>query len=131
MADKEEGAKKKKSTHSPRNYLLPGGVWRYGRSAMYKRRRNYLKKNLNKEKAVKKRVHFKIKPIGGANNGGTRMVLTRKSVRSPCAVPLSHLSPTRGNGTLRKKPPEDSVGDLLPNPASYARPLPPGQFSYC
>ena len=74
--------KKKQNRHSPRNYLLPGGVWRYGRSAMFKRRRNYLKKNLNKERAVKKRVHFKIKPIGGAKNGGIRMILTRKSVRT-------------------------------------------------
>jgi hypothetical protein len=77
---------KKKRPHAPRNYQLPGGVWRYGRSAIYQRRRNYLKKNLNKDKKVKKRVHYKIKPIGGEKNGGTRLILTRKSVRLPYKV---------------------------------------------
>lgn len=80
MADKEQVEKKKKKNHCPRNKLLPGGFWRYGRSAMYKRRGSYLKKNLSTEKKVKKRVHFKIKPIGGEKNGGKRLIYTRKSV---------------------------------------------------
>lgn len=82
MSDKpqEEQKKKKKNSHAPRNYLLPGGIWRYGRSAMYARRRNYLKKNLHTEPKNKKRIHYKIKPIGGEKNGGTRLILTRKSV---------------------------------------------------
>lgn len=80
MADKEQNAKKKKKHHTPRNWLLPGGFWRYGRCAMYRRRGNQFKKNLNTEKKVKKRVHFKVKPIGGEKNGGKRLILTRKSV---------------------------------------------------
>ena len=78
---KTEGKKKKKNSHSPRNYQLPGGVWRYGRAAMYRRRRAYLKSRPKIEPKSKKRIHYKIKPIGGDKNGGTRLIQTRKSVR--------------------------------------------------
>ena len=47
---------------------------------MYRRRGNYLKKNLNTEKKVRKREYFKIKPVGGDKNGGKRMILLKKSV---------------------------------------------------
>ncbi|XP_003385849.1 PREDICTED: 60S ribosomal protein L6-like isoform X2 [Amphimedon queenslandica] len=82
MADKQQQAKVGKhrgKRHTPRNWLLPGGFWRYGRCAMYRRRGNYLKKNLNTEKKVEKRTYFKIKPVGGEKNGGKRMILLKKS----------------------------------------------------
>ena len=46
---------------------------------MYRRRRAYLKSRPKIEPKSKKRIHYKIKPIGGDKNGGTRLIQTRKS----------------------------------------------------
>lgn len=80
MPEKEAAKKKKIRSHAPRNFQLPGGVWRYGRYTMNQKRRGYLKKRVAVAGKSTKRTHYKIKPIGGEKNGGTRLVLTRKSV---------------------------------------------------
>ena len=80
MSDKEEKKKKKVNSHSPRNFQLPGGVWRYGRYTMNQKRKGYLKKKVRISPKSTKRIHYKIKPVKGEKNGGTRLVLTRKSV---------------------------------------------------
>lgn len=81
-AVKKEGtAKKGKKPHAPRNFKIPGGVWRYSRSVMYSRRRTYLMKKTTTPKVKPKRKpKYVVKPIGGEKNGGTRRVLLRKPV---------------------------------------------------
>merc|ERR1719189_361050 len=59
---------KNKNAGKPRNYALEGGVYRFGRSKMYHK------------KAAPKKPTFVEKPIGGAKNGGTRMVRVKKAV---------------------------------------------------
>jgi len=82
MADsvqKTPAIDKKKKPHSPRNWKIPGGVWRYSRSTMYSRRRLYKVKKVAAPKAQPpKKPRFIIKPIGGEKNGGTRKVLLKK-----------------------------------------------------
>lgn len=80
--------KKDPHSHAPRNKQLAGGVWRYGRYVMNQKRRFHLKKNKSAIAAKsRKRTHYKIQPITGEKNGGTRLVQTRKSVS-----PLCHFS---------------------------------------
>lgn len=76
----EKKAKKKSGAHAPRNYQLPGGVWRFGRSEMYARRRNYKKTITVSEPKKRKRIHYKLKPVGGDKNGGNRLIHLRKTV---------------------------------------------------
>merc|ERR1712038_24993 len=72
---------KNKNAGKPRNYALEGGVHRFGRSKMYHKKAVYkfLKKKTAK-KAAPKKPAFVEKKIGGAKNGGTRMVPTKKAV---------------------------------------------------
>merc|ERR1712098_725551 len=56
---------KNKNVGKPRNYALESGVYRFG-------------KEVNKKAAPKKSVVFVEKQVGGAKNGGTRMVRARK-----------------------------------------------------
>lgn len=67
--------------HCPRNYRLPGGIMRYGRSKMYERRAVYKKKKVAVKPKKEPRKHYEIKPIKGEKNGGKRVVLLKKSVR--------------------------------------------------
>jgi len=62
-----------------RNYALASGVVRFGRSRMYAKKAVYkfLKKKTAKPKGEKKAT-FVEKKIGGAKNGGTRMVRVKK-----------------------------------------------------
>ena len=71
-----------KKPHCSRNSLLPGGIPKYSRSAMYRRKAMYKKKKGPVEAVEKKRVFFKFKDIKGEKNGGKRAVLLRKSVCS-------------------------------------------------
>ena len=66
--------------HAPRNYVLAGGITRYSRSAMYKRKAQYRKKKLSDKPAKEKKVYYKIKEVKGEKNGGKRAVLLKKSV---------------------------------------------------
>merc|ERR1712141_650414 len=72
---------KNKNAGKPRNYALEGGVYRFGRSKMYHKKAAYkfLKKKTAKKAAPKKPM-FVEKQIGGAKNGGTRMVRVKKAV---------------------------------------------------
>ena len=67
--------------HTPRNHLLPGGISRYGRSAMYSRKALYKKKKTPVVAAKEKKPYFKVKEIKGDKNGGRRVVPLKKSVR--------------------------------------------------
>merc|ERR1712141_77904 len=72
---------KNKNAGKPRNYALEGGVYRFGRSKMYHKKATY--KFLKKKAATKaapKKPTFVEKQIGGAKNGGTRMVRVKKAV---------------------------------------------------
>lgn len=66
--------------HSSRNSLLPGGIPRYSRSAMYRKKAMYKRKKVPVKAEKKKDTFFKLKDIKGEKNGGKRAVLLRKSV---------------------------------------------------
>ena len=67
--------------HRSRNKILAGGISRYSRSVMYRKRALYKKKKVPVKAEVKKRTYFKLKSITkGEKNGDKRVVLTRKSV---------------------------------------------------
>merc|ERR1711976_708436 len=68
-------APKNKNVGKPRNYALESGVYRFGKSKTYHKKAVYkfLKKETAK-KAAPKKAAFVEKKIGGAKNGGTRMV---------------------------------------------------------
>jgi len=70
---------KNKNKGKPRNYALECGVYRFGKSATYHKKAIYkfTKKTVAKKAAEKKPV-FVEKKIGGAKNGGTRMVRVNK-----------------------------------------------------
>ena len=70
---------KNKNKGKPRNYALDCGVYRFGRSATYRKKAIYkfTKKTVDKMEAPKKPT-FVEKKIGGAKNGGTRMVRVKK-----------------------------------------------------
>ena len=118
MSDKE-GKKKERHSHAPRNYLLPGGIWRYGRYSMSQKRRAYAKKKPAIPVKSTKRTHYKIKPVGGKDNGGTRLVQIRKSVSSSSIV-FTYvygyiMNTNRGNGIQLKMCAESCVTVTLRN----------------
>lgn len=81
-------AGKQKAPHKPRNFKLPGGVWRYSKSTMYSRKQMYkLKKAATPKVKATKKPKFTIKPIGGEKNGGTRVVKRKKEVSSTTFIP--------------------------------------------
>ena len=76
--------------HKARNYLLPGGVSRYGRAAMYRRKALYKRKKTTVKKDEPKADRFKTKQVRGDKNGGTRKVPVVRRVRkqpSACTMP--------------------------------------------
>lgn len=78
---KAGAAGKTKKPHAPRNFKLPGGVWRYSRSTMYSRRRLYkVKKATTPKEKPKRKPRTVVKPIGGDKNGGFRVVKVKKQV---------------------------------------------------
>merc|ERR1711976_597835 len=70
---------KNKNAGKPRNYTLESGVYRFGRSKMFHKKAVYkfLKKKTAK-KAAPKKPQYVEKKIGGAKNGGTRMVRVKR-----------------------------------------------------
>ena len=70
---------KNKNKGKPRNYALESGVYRFGKSSTYHKKAIYkfTKKKVAKKAAPAKPV-FVEKKIGGAKNGGTRMVRVKK-----------------------------------------------------
>jgi len=72
---------------SSRNKNLEGGISRYSRSAMYRRRALYKKKKTPVPPAAKKRTYFSVKPVKGEKNGEKRVVLKNKAVSSIRSAP--------------------------------------------
>ena len=70
---------KNKNKGKPRNYALESGVYRFGKSATYHKKAiwKFSKKKVAKKAAAPK-PQFVEKKIGGAKNGGTRMVRVKK-----------------------------------------------------
>merc|ERR1712088_744714 len=61
------------------NYALESGVYRFGKGSMYHKKAIYkFTKRVNKKAAPKKAAVFVEKQVGGAKNGGTRMVRAKK-----------------------------------------------------
>jgi len=70
---------KNKNVGKPRNYALESGVYRFGKGSMYHKKAIYkFTKKVNKKAAPKKAAVFVEKQVGGAKNGGTRMVRAKK-----------------------------------------------------
>lgn len=67
--------------HSSRNHLLAGGISRYSRSAMYRKKALYKKKKVVIKPTKDKEPHYKIKPVKGEKNGQKRVVLLKKPPR--------------------------------------------------
>merc|ERR1712032_896336 len=68
-----------KNVGKPRNYALESGVYRFGKGSMYHKKAIYkFTKKVNKKAAPKKAAVFVEKQVGGAKNGGTRMVRAKK-----------------------------------------------------
>merc|ERR1739844_599514 len=68
-----------KNVGKPRNYALESGVYRFGKGSMYHKKVIYkFTKKVNKKTAPKKAAVFVEKQVGGAKNGGTRMVRAKK-----------------------------------------------------
>ncbi len=68
--------------HSPRNQVLLGGISRYSRSAMYRKRFLYKRKKVAAKADNPAEPLYRVKPIKGEDNGKTRDVLLKKSVCS-------------------------------------------------
>merc|ERR1719192_1720033 len=77
-------AKTEKKDSKPRNYVLGGGVMRFSRSRMYKKRAIYRKKKADQKKTVARKpaVEYITKTIGGEKNGGSRKVPVKRSPRN-------------------------------------------------
>jgi large subunit ribosomal protein L6e len=90
------GAKVKKvAKGQSQNYKLKCGVMRFSRAEMFKK--NAVHKWVNKKpvaKEVVKKAMFVEKPIGGAKNGGTRMVRVKR---------LPNAYPVHAKQVIRKK----------------------------
>ena len=66
--------------HAPRNYVLPGGVQRFSRSAMYSKKALYKKKKVAVKAPKVGEKRLKEKPVKGEKNGGKRLVVVNKTV---------------------------------------------------
>lgn len=93
--------------HVPRNSILPGGISRFGRAAVFKKRALYKRKKVATKAAIKKAATTKVKPVGGDKNGKERTVpLTKESRYYPTEDvkrPLKHRKtprPTKLRQTL-------------------------------
>merc|ERR1712218_554161 len=70
---------KNQNKGKPRNYALETGVYRFGKSSTYHKKAIYkFTKKTNAKKAAAKSPVFVEKKVGGAKNGGTRMVRVKK-----------------------------------------------------
>ena len=77
--------KESKPRRKPRNYVLAGGVMRFSKARMYKKRALYrpsVKKARSQYKKPQKKIETRMikKEIGGEKNGGYRIVRKNKMV---------------------------------------------------
>lgn len=80
MDSTDKAPEKKSKKHHPRNYQLPGGIWRFSRSAMYARRALYKKKKGPTEAIKTKKPHFRVSEVKGDKNGKKRVIQIKKTV---------------------------------------------------
>ncbi len=66
---------------SPRNTVLPGGVPKLSRSAVYRKKAIYKKKKTVVAKKPEAVAAFKTVTVGGEKNGKTRTVAVQKASR--------------------------------------------------
>lgn len=67
--------KKEKKAHNPRNTVLPGGVPRFSRTSIYRKRLLYKKKKVTVPKKAAAAANPQVtKQVKGASNGNTRVV---------------------------------------------------------
>lgn len=91
-----------KAAHTPRNKLLPGGVSRLSRTAVYKKRALYKRKKVPvKAKKVEGQT-TKTKPVGGDKNGKERVVPTQKGSRFYPTEDVKKPLKNRKNPTISK-----------------------------
>ena len=74
--------------HKPRNTILPGGIPKLGRAAVYRKRALYKRKKNAKPSKEEPKPHFKTKIVQGQTNGKTRQVPLQKSVIILLYTPL-------------------------------------------
>lgn len=67
--------------HTPRNSLLPGGISRLSRTAVYKKRALYKRKKVAVKAKKTDAPTTKTKPVGGDKNGKERVVPVQKESR--------------------------------------------------
>lgn len=85
--------------HSSRNSLLPGGISKLSRSAVYQKKALYKKKKVAKKITTKAEPKTKTKPIGGDKNGKQRVVPLQ---RDPKFYPVEdRMRPLRNRKTQR------------------------------
>ena len=74
------GSKKVKKPNGHKNRELADGIMRFSRMKQFERTRKYLLKNVKKVRVEKPKVAITVvKKIGGAKNGGERVVQLKKS----------------------------------------------------
>ena len=66
--------------HSSRNPSIGGGISRFSRSAIYKKRALYKRKKTGVKKVVAEVAQSKVKPIGGEKNGQNRTIPVTREV---------------------------------------------------
>ena len=90
--------------HTPRNSLLPGGISRLSRTAVYKKRALYKRKKVAVKAKKTDEQTTKTKPVGGDKNGKERVVQVTKESRfyptDDVPRPLKHRKTPRPS-TLR------------------------------
>ena len=116
---------------SSRNRNLEGGISRYSRSAMYRRRALYKKKKAPVKAPEKKRAYFSVKPIKGEKNGEKRVVLKNKAVSSIRSAPIMAVIVHFKIGLQSRYYPTEDVPRKLrsrkkPKPARLRKSITPG-----
>ena len=66
--------------HTPRNAILPGGVPKLGRAAVYRKRALYKRKKVQTTPALEEAATHKTKTVHGEKNGSSREVPLQKKV---------------------------------------------------
>ena len=68
------------AAHKSRNSLLPGGIPKLSRSAVYRKRALYKRAKVQTAATVQLKETHKTKQVQGEKNGGSRQVALQKAV---------------------------------------------------